>query len=50
MPKMIGSGRENRAASHQGEDLRLVADFGQPDDHGRDEERFHGGAIRVGRR
>ena len=36
-------------SKHQRQDLGLIADLGQADDHGRKEERFHAGAIGVGR-
>jgi hypothetical protein len=53
---MVGDGGEEDAENdrqwakeargeHQRQDLSLVADLGEADDHGREEERFHGGAI-----
>jgi len=34
---------------HQGEDLCLVADFGETNDEGRYEESFHRSAVGIGR-
>lgn len=59
--RMVGECREENAKDdrqraqearreHQGQNLGFVADLGEADHHGRDEERFHEGAIGSGGR
>src|SRR5882672_6849664 len=47
--KNDGHRLQEARSEHQGQDLCLVANFGEADHHGRYEEDFHGDATGVGR-
>ena len=48
-PKNDRHGVLKACGEHQRQDLRLIANLGETDDHGRYEEGFHADAIGVGR-